>query len=183
MEDVMGDQNKRASKRQLIKGYELCIAGFNRRKIRAYELVGLAWCLGIPCFPDLKEKVAASYYNAKTGARCIRYNPYLPLGELGFVVAHEIAHLMLGHTPDPSQRSLQDEKDASLFAHLFRLPTKLLEEILQQEGQISERILCKYIGYCGMRPYFAFHVYRERIRIFNKFRQCHSDDIKEIMAA
>ena len=177
----MGEQTRRVTKRELIKGYELCIHGFNRRKMRAYELTGLAWCLGIPSFPDLKERVAATYYNKQTGAQCIRYNPYLPPGELGFALAHEIAHPLMGHEPDPAKQSLKDEKDASLLAHLFRLPTKTLEEIYQKKGELNEEILYAHLGRCGMRPQVAKYLYKERVRIFLKFRNSHNDDIEEMM--
>ncbi len=162
------------SKMNTIFRLEKMVPGFNKRKFRAYELAELAWRLGIGAFPDARQVYGKIYFRGKT--RCIRYNPHLHVGDLGFVIGHEIGHFLFGHTIwDFFFEWDRCEKEADIAANIFRFPTPHLEQILKEEDDLTVELFFKHFGSCGMSEKFAWKKLTERIKMFFVFRKKHPD--------
>lgn len=169
-------------KRALFSRLENEIPGLGKRKIRAYELIELLWVrFGVPAYDVFDVSWFSCIIKCKDGTTMVLYNVDLPLGELAFVIAHELGHLLLGH--DLNNLSFKDEYDAAVFAYLCRIPNDLLEKIQRGLGFLTGGILFYFLGNSQMRPEVARTVYDIRVTLFLSFQQKRHNEAQLLAAA
>lgn len=99
------------------------------------DTMAVARALGIivvskPCW--ISPKFTGSSFVGSDGFRLIVVNSLLPAGRWAFTVAHEIAHIAMGHLPP---RSYQHEYLANKYASELLMPLPRVRRQLQQWGE------------------------------------------------